>query len=128
MEPKRDRADVKPTTVDEYLATLDDEQRATVERLRATVRSAVPDAEDAFSYGMPGFEMGGRPLVWVAAWKRHYSVYPVSEQQVAAAASPGDEYEVEKGTVRFRAGRPVPYELVARLAQARAKHLAAGGR
>lgn len=119
---------VKPTNSEEYLAALSDDQRATVERLRATVRAAVPHAQESFSYGMPGFTVEGRPLVWVAAWKRHYSVYPVSAEQVAAAASPGEEYEVEKGTLRLRADAPLPYDLVARLARARAQHLASGGR
>jgi uncharacterized protein YdhG (YjbR/CyaY superfamily) len=118
----------KPATAAEYLATLSDDRRAIVERLRATIRAAVPGAEESFSYGMPGFTVGDRPLLWVAAWQRHYSVYPVSAEQVADAASAGDEYEVEKGTVRFRATAPIPYDLVARLAAARARHLAAGGR
>lgn len=118
----------KPTSTAEYLAALREEQRATVERVRAAVRAAVPDAHEAFSYGMPGFTLGGRPLVWVAAWRRHYGLYPVSGEQVAAVAAPGDAYEVEKGTVRFRADRPLPYDLVTRLVQARATTLADGGR
>ena len=109
----------KPTTSNEYLATLGDEQRTIIERMRATVRDAVPGAEETFSYGMPGFTLGGQPLVWVAAWKRHYSVYPVSADQVAKVASPGEEYEVGKGTLRFDAGAPPPYELLARLAHRR---------
>ena len=119
---------MKPTTSEEYLATLSDDQRTTVERMRATVRDAVPSAQEAFSYGMPGFTVDGRPLVWLAAWKRHFSVYPVSAEQVAAAAAPGEEFEVEKGTLRFRAGAPLPYDLLARIASERAKHLASGGR
>jgi uncharacterized protein YdhG (YjbR/CyaY superfamily) len=118
----------KPTNAAEYLAALTAEQRDIVERLRATVRQAVPKAEEVFSYGMPGYAVGGKPLVWVAEWKRHYSVYPVNAEQVAAAASPGDAYEVETGTVRFDARSPIPYELVGRLASARAARLAAGGR
>src|SRR4051812_2380652 len=102
----------KPTTTAEYLDTLSDEQRRTVERLRATIRAAVPAAQEAFSYGMPAFTLEGRTLVWVAAWRRHYSLYPASAEQVAAAASPGEVYEVEKGTVRFRAGGALPYDLV----------------
>lgn len=118
----------KPTTTEEYLAALSDEQRETVERLRATVRAAVPEAKDAFSYGIPGFRLDGRPLAWVAAWKRHYSLYPVSEEQVAALAEPGEEYETEKGTIRFRAGATLPYDLVARIVRARAAAIAAGAR
>lgn len=115
----------KPTSTAEYLTALRGDQRATVERLRAAVREAAPDAREAFSYGMPGFTLAGRPLVWVAAWRRHYSLYPVGAEQVAAVAAPGDVYEVEKGTVRFRADRPVPYDLVTRLVRARDD---AGGR
>ena len=117
-----------PTNTAEYLAALTTEQRATVERLRATVRAAVPEAAEAFSYRMPGFTLAGRPLVWVAAWQRHYSLYPVSAEQVAAAATPEDVYEVEKGTVRFPAGGALPYDFVARLVRVRAREIAAGAR
>lgn len=118
----------KPTTIAEYLAALNDEQRATVERLRATVRAAVPDAREVFTYGMPGFTLDGQALLWVAAWKRHYSLYPVSAEHVAAAVAPGELYDVEKGTLRFPANAPLPYALVARLAQARADALTPGRR
>jgi uncharacterized protein YdhG (YjbR/CyaY superfamily) len=118
----------KPTTTAAYLAELSVEQRATVERLLATIQGAAPGAREAFSYGMPGFTLGGRPLAWAAAWKRHYSLYPVSEAQAAAVAAPGDVYEAEKGTVRFPAGAAPPYEFVARLVRARAAEIASGGR
>ena len=118
----------KPSNTAEYLATLTEEQRAIVERLRATVQAAVPGAEEAFSYGMPGFRLAGRPLAWVAAWKRHYSLYPVDAAQVAALAAPEDVYEVEKGTLRLPSGTVLPYDLVARLVQAHAGEIAAGAR
>ena len=62
----------------------------------------------------------------MAAWKRHYSLYPVSAGEAAAAAEPGDVYEAEKGTVRFPAGAELPYGLVTRLMRARAGELSAG--
>lgn len=118
----------KPTSTAAYLETLTDEQRATIERLRATIQAAAPAAEASFSYGMPGFTLGGRPLLWVAAWKRHYSLYPVTAAQAASHAAPGDVYEAEKGTVRFLAGATLPYDLVTRLVTARVAELEAGGR
>ena len=118
----------KPSNTAEYLAALSDEQRATVERLRATVQAAVPEAEEAFSYGLPGFRFAGRPLAWVAAWKRHYSIYPVNVAQVAALAEPGDVYEAEKGTLRLPSDAAMPYGLVTRIVQARAREIAAGER
>ena len=118
----------KPKSTAEYLATLSDEQRASVERLRATVREAVPGAEEVFSYGFPGFRLAGRPLAWVAAWKRHYSLYPVNVAQVTALAAPGDVYEAENGTLRLPSHAPLPLGLVTRLVQARAEEIAAGAR
>ena len=57
----------KPTSTDEYLATLGDGQRAIVEELRRTISAAVPQAEESFGYGMPGFQLGGKGLIWYAA-------------------------------------------------------------
>jgi len=118
----------QPTSTAEYLAALTSEQRATVERLLATIKSAAPKAEESFTYRMPGFTLAGKPLAWVAAWKRHYSLYPVNEAQVKALAAPGDTFEVEKGTVRFPASAPLPYDLVTRLVKTRAAEILAGGR
>jgi hypothetical protein len=67
--PKDDRDD--PKKVDDYLATVPDEARATLEQLRATIRAAAPSATEGFSYGIPAFRLGGRPLVSYAALKNH---------------------------------------------------------
>ena len=61
--------DQKPTSTEEYLATLTDERRAVLEEIRRTLRAAVPEAEAAFSYGMPALRLNGRALIWYAAWK-----------------------------------------------------------
>ena len=116
----------KPADTAEYLASLTKEQRSVVERLRKTVRAAVPEAEETFSYGIPGFRFGGRALVWVAAWKHHYSMYPVNVEQVTALAKPGEVYEAEKGTLRFPSDAAIPYGLVTRVVQARARGIKAG--
>ena len=121
-------ASKKPTNTAEYLATLTSEQRKVIERLRKTICAAVPEAEEWFSYGIPGFRFDGRTLVWVAAWKNHYSMYPINVEHVAALAKPGESYEAEKGTLRFPADAALPYDLVTRVVQARARAIAAGSR
>jgi uncharacterized protein YdhG (YjbR/CyaY superfamily) len=118
----------QPTDTAAYIAALPEPQRATLEQLRTTIRVAAPDAQESFSYGMPGFTFGGRPLVWFAAWTHHYSVYPFSAAQLAEVAEPGETYETSKGTIRFPASDALPYDLVTRLVQARVASLRAGGR
>lgn len=114
----------KPSSTAEYLAALPEDRRAGLESLRATIRAAVPEAEEAFSYGIPAFRLGGRSLLWVAAWKQHYSLYPFGAAILERVRAEGDaEYETAKGTVRFPASRPLPHALVTRLVQARVAEL-----
>jgi len=39
----------RPETIDDYLATVSDEKRAALEKLRRTIRSAAPGAEECIS-------------------------------------------------------------------------------
>jgi uncharacterized protein YdhG (YjbR/CyaY superfamily) len=77
---------------------------------------------------MPGFTLGGRALVWVAAWKRHYGLYPIGPAILAAHADDVAGYETAKGTIRFPAEVAPPYDLVASLVRARVAELRERGR
>src|SRR2546430_11395858 len=46
-------------TIDEYLAALSDDKRSALERLRKTIRSAAPKAEECISYQLPAFRLNG---------------------------------------------------------------------
>jgi Domain of unknown function (DU1801) len=64
------------SSFDQYLATLPEPERAELERIRQLVRRAVPEAEEATSYGMPAFKYKKRPLLGLRASKNHLSVFP----------------------------------------------------
>jgi uncharacterized protein YdhG (YjbR/CyaY superfamily) len=113
----------RPTTLDEYLAALSPDQQATIERMRATILAAAPSAQAVFSYNMPGFELNGEPLAWVAAWKKHFSMYPLTRTMLAAHRADLRGYEMSKGTIRFPAGEPLPFALVKKLVETRAAEL-----
>jgi uncharacterized protein YdhG (YjbR/CyaY superfamily) len=94
-----------------YLAALPDAARHDVEAVRARIRAVVPDAAESISYGIPTFSIGGRYLVYLAAWKRHLSLYPVPRGDAAlqAALAP---YHSGQGTLRFPYGTPIADGLV----------------
>jgi uncharacterized protein YdhG (YjbR/CyaY superfamily) len=106
--------------VRKYMSALSPDGRRTMRKMRDTILSAAPMAEEAFSYGMPGFRLDGRVLVWYAAWKNHFSLYPITAaiQRANAAAMKG--YETSKGTVQFPATKSLPVTLIRRLVRARA--------
>ncbi len=114
----------KVETIDDYLATLDGNRRAALEKLRKDVRSIAPKAEECISYGVPTFKLGGKMLVSFGAAKKHCSFYPgalpIETHQSALKA-----YSLSKGTVRFSADDPLPTALVQKLVKTRIAQRAA---
>jgi uncharacterized protein YdhG (YjbR/CyaY superfamily) len=109
----------KPTTIDEYLAALSADKRAALEKLRKTIRTAAPDAEECISYQLAAFRLDGRPLVAFGAGANHCAFYPMSASTVAAHKDELKNYDTSKGTVRFQADKPLPVALVRKLVKAR---------
>ena len=68
----------KYATVEEYLADQPEDVRDTLESVRRSVLAVVPDATEKIGYGMPGFYVEGRPLVYYSAFKEHCSLFPAS--------------------------------------------------
>src|SRR4029450_9658585 len=117
-----------PTTVEEYLAALPDEPRAALEKLRRTIKAAVPDAIETISYQMPAFKAHGRFVVWYAAFKDHCSLFPASKAVMVAHGEALKPYFSGKGTLRVLAERPIPAALVKKIVKTRIEENAASGR
>ena len=109
----------KPASVEAYLGGLTDEQRAALDTLRAAIASAVPDAVEGISYSMPAFKLGGRGLLCYAAFKDHYSLFPMSTQAIADHADELGGRVTGKGTIRFEYGQRLPVGLVKKIVRTR---------
>ena len=105
----------KPRTVDEYIAAQDEAAQPKLRQLRAILRAAVPEAEERISWSMPTY-WKGRNLIHFAASKKHLGLYPGGEATAVFAAELQD-YDVSKGTIRLPYDRPLPAELIARIAR-----------
>jgi uncharacterized protein YdhG (YjbR/CyaY superfamily) len=101
--------------VDEYLANLDEPKRTTLQRLRQTIRSIVPDAEEGIAYGMPAYRLRGKVIAGFAAFKNHLSYLPHSGSVFAEIHDDVAGYVTSKGALQFAIERPLPKALVKKL-------------
>jgi uncharacterized protein YdhG (YjbR/CyaY superfamily) len=108
-----------PRGIDEYLASVGPETRAALEGLRATIRAAVPNAQECISYGMPAFRLNGKLIAGFTAATRHCSFHPMSGATVETLKAELRAYETSKGTIRFSPSSPLPAGLVRKLVRAR---------
>ena len=105
--------------VDAYLAMQPEAFRRSLQTLRETIQGVVPDAEEAFVYGVPGFRLDGKPLACYAGFKNHCGFYPMSPAVIQTYASELKDYAVSKGTIRFQPETMLPVTLIKKLVKAR---------
>ena len=109
--------------VDEYLANLDEPKRTTLQQLRQTIRTIVPEAEESISYGMPAYRLRGKVIAGFAAFKNHLSYLPHSGSVFAEMPDDVAGYVTSKGALQFPIDRPLPKALVKKLIAIRLRQI-----
>jgi uncharacterized protein YdhG (YjbR/CyaY superfamily) len=109
-------------TIDEYIESFPENVQSVLEKLRATVREAAPEAVESISYDMPTFKLNAKRLVYFSAWKNHIGFYSIPEGNDAfrKELSP---YEGEKGSLRSPLEKLIPYDLVKKIVMFRMKEI-----
>ena len=114
----KSRASQKPKTVDEYLATVPQPARNTLDQMRAAIRSAVPaDAIETISYSIPAFKLK-KVLVWYAAFANHVSLFPTASV-IESFKNELQGFSISKGTIQFPIDKPLPIALIKKIVKFR---------
>ena len=109
----------KPKDIDGYIRQFPADVQGILEKVRATIRQAAPDAKETFSYQMPAFKRHGI-LVYFAAWKKHIGLYPpISGDKTLVKAVA--RYAGPKGNLPFPLDEPIPYDLIEQIVKLRVK-------
>jgi uncharacterized protein YdhG (YjbR/CyaY superfamily) len=117
-----------PKTVEEYLAAVPEPARKTLDKIRATIRAAVPaEATEGLSYSMPAFKYKGA-LMCYAAFSNHCSIFPMSAQLIVDLQDELKGFETAKGTIRFPIGKPPSAALIRKIVKARVAQNEAKGK
>lgn len=101
----------KPTSVEEYIASIPTASRPKFDQLRELVKSKLPHAEEVLSYGIIGYKIDNkRARVFISGWKDHIAMYPVPKSsELQAKLKP---YIKGKGTLWFNLDQPLPRQLI----------------
>ena len=111
--------------VDAYLATVASPQRESLERLRDSLRSILPHADEGLKYGMPAFTLHGKAVAGYAAFKNHCSYFPMSGGVLEAAGDAAAKYPTSKGGLQFGVDERLPIGLLRRLVKLRLAEISA---
>jgi uncharacterized protein YdhG (YjbR/CyaY superfamily) len=125
-DPEGNRFCVIRSAVDDYLAAAPKDKQATLTKLRQTIKAAAPKASESVSYGIVGYKLERKPVVYFGYWKSHYSLYGMGNRVTKAHAAELKDYLLSKGTLQLPADKPLPYRLITRMVKARVAEIEKG--
>lgn len=97
-------------TIDEYISQQPMVKQVGLKRLREIIKNALPTATETISYQMPAFKME-KIIVWFAAYKNHYGLYPYPKT-IVAFKDKLMHYTTSKGAIQFPIDEPLPEDLI----------------
>ena len=106
-----------PKNIDAYIANFPKNVQEILSELRAIIRDAAPEAEEAISYQMPTFRFKGN-LVHFAAYKNHIGFYP-TPSGIEKFKKELSVYGGAKGSVKFPIDIPLPFDLISKIVKFR---------
>jgi len=112
------RDDRQSSDVDEYIGNQPEPFQATLEALRAIIRSEAPEATERFSYGVAVFRHR-YDLVGIGVTRTACSFYTMSPDLVKSMAAELRGVKHAGATLRFTPGEPLPEELIRAVVRAR---------
>ena len=110
--------DVGAKEVDAYIASAPVDAQPSLGEMRRILRSALPEAVEVISYGIPAYKQK-RMIVAFGAARKHCGLYAMSPAVLEALKDELAPYSTSKGTVRFPLGQPLPEPLIRQIAAMR---------
>ena len=111
------------SVIDRHLKKFSGAQLETLQQLRETILSIVPNAKETISYGMPAFEIDGKVVAGFDGFKKHCSYFPHSGSVLEELDGFPEWCDVSKGTLKFPIGKKLPKTLVRNLISVRRKQI-----
>ncbi len=108
--------------VDDYINSFSGVTNARLGTMRELVRAEVPEAEETIAYGMVGYKLNKKPLVYFGGFAHHIGFYATPNSH-EAFKDEFKKYKQGKGSVQFPLGEGLPLELIRRVVRYREKYI-----
>lgn len=99
------------SSVEEYISDFPTNVQVLLEKVRQTVREALPEAKEKIAYSIPTFEVNGINVISFAGWKNYISLYPIPAGDRTFQGKI-QQYKRAKSTLQFPLEKSMPYELI----------------
>jgi len=99
--------------IDSFIAQFPIATQKIMNKVRATIKKAAPDAVETINYGIPTFQLQGN-LVHFSAYEHHIGFYP-GAAGIAHFQKEISKYKSAKGSVQFPLTEPIPYDLITKI-------------
>jgi|SRR5688572_32463987 len=107
-------------SVAEYIGMFPKTVAARLKTMRKIVRETSSKAEEKISYGMIGYKLNGKALVYLGGFANHVSLFALPSGTKAFQKELSD-YKTSKGTIQFRLDKPLPVGLIRKIVRYRVK-------
>lgn len=111
----------KFASVKDYINSMEPEVRKTLQAVRKSILASAKGIDEVISYNIPGYKLDGKSVVFIAGFKNHCSLYPMTKQTVKALGAKLDKYTVKGSTLQYEIGKPLPQVLVKLIVKERIK-------
>ena len=102
-----------PETVEDYIASQDEDIRGQLQSVRQVLLSSLPDATEKISWSMPTY-WKGQNIILFAAQKKHIGLYPGPEAvEFFSGKLDQARLKYSKGSIRIPYSEELPLKLIA---------------
>lgn len=110
------------TDIDDFIKDYPEKTQVILRKIRTLIASEVPDAEETIAYGIPTFRLNGKNLVHFSAYEKHIGFYPTASG-ITKFKKELAKYKTSRGTVQFPLDEPIPFKLIKKIVDFRAKEV-----
>ena len=108
--------------IENYILKFPENTQLILQKIRSNILTEVPNINEKISYGILGFYLHEKPLVYFGGYKNHIGFYatPNGHEKFAKEFS---NYKQGKGSVQFPLNQDIPFQLIIEIVKFRKQEI-----